>query len=106
VTPVHTPRGRPDARMCERCPPRFLWHELRVLRPAAVVIFGRDAFNALDGHKRLKWRCGTSLCRGTLSYDDDCSASVFWLPHPTASDWGDGQEALIRSLRRKPLASG
>ncbi len=104
-TPVDSviDRGKPSAQMCLRCPPPFLWNEFRALRPGTVVAFGRDAYNALHGREGVRWRCGTYLCRGMLEYDSNRQADLLWVPHPVASDWPQGQSALVRGLRRRPL---
>ncbi len=96
-------RGRPTRTMCHRCPQRFLWPELADLAPRVLVVFGRPAYEELNRADGVRWRCGTYLCRGTLQYGDNGQAILLWVPHPSASDWPQGQAALVRSLRRKPL---
>lgn len=107
-TPVDTAvrRGSPTGAMCERCPPRFLWKELDVLRPSVLVVFGDRAFRELNGQKGVNWRCSDDYCRGTLKYGDGDPVQLLWLWHPSnLGKWLRSQKALVRSLQRKPLSS-
>jgi hypothetical protein len=95
-------RGAPAAQMCRRCPQRFLFDELRVLGPGALVIFGQDAFDAISVHGGVHWRRNRDyFCRGTFQFGDGAS-ELFWLPHPSGSNWSRGYPTLIRSLRSRP----
>lgn len=105
-TPVDPPvkGGAPSSAMCERCPPGFLWKELDILLPHVLVAFGDDAFKALDARDEVKWRCGADHCRGTLDYGSGGQAILLWLWYPSRlGKWKRSQEALVRSLQRKPL---
>ncbi len=106
-TPVDTAvdGGAPTAVMCERCPQRFLWQEIDVLRPSVVVAFGLDAYNVLEAQQGVTWRRGANYCRGALAYGADC-ADLLWVWHPSRlGKWRQGQEALPRSLRHRPLGA-
>ena len=95
-------RGAPSKEMCRRCPERFLFPELRVLRPGALVSFGQDAFDAISVHGGVRWTRNMGyFCRGTFEFAGS-SAELFWLPHPSGPNWTKGYPSLIRSLRRRP----
>ena len=94
-------RGAPSKEMCRRCPERFLFQELRVLRPGALVMFGQDAFDAISVHGGVRWRRNKGyFCRGTFEFAGG-GAELFWLPHPSGPTWTKGYPSLIRSLRRR-----
>jgi hypothetical protein len=95
-------RGAPSAQMCRRCPLRFLFQELKVLQPGALVIFGQDAFDAVSEHGGVRWRRNRGyFCRGTFDFAD-AAPELFWLPHPSGSTWSRGYPTFIRSLRSRP----
>lgn len=95
-------RGAPSDEMCERCPPRFLMHEVDVLRPGVLVAFGSPAHRALNQRADVTWRQLAYLCRGSLQRGRQTIA-LFWRPHPSHPDWSHGQRSLVFSLRRRPL---
>jgi len=96
-------RGAPSRSMRQHCPPRFLYREIEVLQPVAVIGFGNDVYFALEAMPEVHWRSGSDyLCRGTLRTGEH-QATVLWLPHPTTGRWPRGQQALIRSLRAKRI---
>lgn len=105
-TPVdrHKERGSPSDAMCGLCPPRFLFRELAVLRPGAVIVFGNAAHRTLNSLPQVRWRNNPHHCRGDLHLDDH-SCQIFWLPHPSGSHWGSGQRGLVRSLKRRPAGT-
>jgi hypothetical protein len=95
-------RGAPSAQMCRRCPQRFLFQELNVLQPGALVIFGQDAFDAMSDHGGVRWRRNSGyFCRGTFEFAD-AAPELFWLPYTSGSTWSRGYPTLIRSLRSRP----
>jgi hypothetical protein len=106
-TPVDTAvaGGAPTSVMCERCPQRFLWKEIDVLRPTVVVGFGCATYKVMEGHPGVTWRCGANHCRGILDYGAGCAA-LLWVWHPSRlGKWRQSQKALVRSLRHRPLGA-
>jgi uracil-DNA glycosylase len=96
------PRGEPTKEMCRRCPRLFMFEELQVLAPGALVVFGQDAFDAISEHGGISWRRNRGyFCRGTFELDDGRAAELFWLPHPSGSNWTKAYPTLSRSLRAR-----
>lgn len=98
-------RGTPSPTMCQRCPDRFLLAELRALAPGALVMLGHDAFRAMNNRSEVRWRSLRDYYgRGTLSLLDQ-EVELFWLPHPSGSQWTHGHESLVRSLRARRVGA-
>ena len=98
-------RGSPSATMCERCPDRFLLAELEVLEPSVLVMFGYDAFRAMNNRSEVRWRSQRDyFARGTWASPGQ-EAELFWLPHPAGSQWSYGYDSLIRSLRGRRVGT-
>lgn len=94
-------RGTPSAEMCNRCPDRFLLSELRVLAPGALVMFGHDAFRAMNHRPEVCWRSLLDhFGRGNLELPGRVT-ELFWLPHPSGAQWTNGYDSLLRSLRAR-----
>jgi hypothetical protein len=94
-------RGKTTDAMSERCPGRFLVHELEVLQPAVVVALGRQPREALERLGDIELTVHESAFRyGNLPVAGR-TASCFALPHPSARppvEWEAGYAELGRYL--------
>jgi Uracil DNA glycosylase superfamily len=100
-------RSLPTAAMTENCPATYLADEVRLLRPRAVVLMGQQAgarFRALYGYRESDVR-GTNFGRGTADIAGR-KVQVLRCAHPSAypRSWVPSYEALIESLRERPLS--
>jgi hypothetical protein len=93
-------RSTPTPAMVAECPSFLLSDELERLRPAAVVGFGLDVYDALgrlgaiaDGGDYLAW--GRFETRGR-------QIPVFWLYHPSGRYWSHSHAALLAHLDLTP----
>jgi hypothetical protein len=98
-------RGTPLKPMPINCPPRFLRHELDVLRPGVLLVYGAvpaAAIRALGSEHEVQ-RPGKRFRRMSLRFDD-WAATAFMLTHPAHSGWDHDHGQLRASLAESAIA--
>ncbi len=92
-------RSSPKPEMLSHCPSAFLARELAVLRPGALLAYGRPAEGALRSVGQLSLRPAVDgFRRGTLIHGAE-KQEVFLLTHPAHPGWHRAHGALLASLR-------
>jgi hypothetical protein len=93
----------PTAAMWGNCPPRYLLHELEILRPRVVVAIGvpvGEWVRRLLGVDKLHVdRPGLRRGRGLLVGEE---VDVICLNHPSFGNWKPSREALLTTLESAP----
>ncbi len=97
-------RSSPTAEMVKQCPSLFSSEELRILKPRVIIALGNPAFAAFSSLDVVWSQTGEHFWRGELTLDERVTA--LWLYHPTSRGglWPASQQALVKSLRAKPIA--
>lgn len=100
--------GAPKAPMFANCPPRFLHHELRVLRPATILAFGNHARDGVMSTATLLAPADSNrdLGRATIEIDGT-RVELLRVAHPASHGdrWRRSLASLVESLRERPLSS-
>jgi hypothetical protein len=98
-------RGTPLRPMRINCPPRYLRHELEVLRPGVLLVYGRVAAAAILtlGSEHDVQRSGKRFRRMALRLDQ-WACTTFMLTHPAHGGWRTDHELLRASLADRPVA--
>ena len=91
--------GAPKAPMFVNCPPRFLHHELRVLRPATIVAFGNHARDGVMSAATLLAPADSNRDLGQATIEiDGTRVELLRLAHPAATGTAGGAASRV-SLR-------
>lgn len=94
--------SRPTAAMQRRCPSRYLSHEISVIRPSTLLVYGVAARRAVGKLGALTLTESTQrFRRGTLQLTD-FSCEVFFLRHPAHGGWHHAHRELVASLEERP----
>jgi uracil-DNA glycosylase len=98
-------RGTPLRPMRINCPPRYLRHELDVLRPGVLLVYGRVAAAAILrlGSEHDVQRSGKRFRRMALRLDQ-WACTTFMLTHPAHGGWRTDHKLLRASLADRPVA--
>jgi hypothetical protein len=100
-------RGTPLRRMAINCPPRYLRHELDVLRPGVLLVYGRvpaAAMRQLADNVHGIQRPGKRFRRMSLRFDR-WTCTAFMLTHPAHGGWHPDHALLRVSLTQQPIAA-
>jgi hypothetical protein len=95
-------RSSPTAAMQRNCPARFLAAELEVLRPGALLVYGRAAANAVARIGTLELVDDQRRFQRATVRADGWHGEAFMLTHPAHGSWYPAQRALLASLAAKP----
>lgn len=96
-------RSTPTPEMNERCPPKFLRAELRVLRPRVLLAYGRPVLEALGNLAKIDpLETGRRFRRARLRFDD-MEVTVFFMTHPAHGGWHVAHRELLASLQATPV---
>lgn len=100
-------RSSPTGEMNRNCPPQFLKKELEVLRPSALLAYGRPTHGALfelGGLVVEEDVAASGFRRAALRVGVD-GISVFLMTHPASAGWHRSRRELVASLKRRPVSS-
>lgn len=93
--------------MKSNCPPRYLRRELAVVRPAALISFGQEAWRAVEVIGKIDESVGgEDFSRSTVRVDE-VSFEMVWLHHPSSVGylWQRSFDLLLTNLRRHPITA-
>jgi hypothetical protein len=98
-------RGTPLRQMAINCPPRYLRHELDVLRPSVLLVYGRvpaAAMRGLADSVEVAERAGKRFRRIGLRFGG-WTCTGFMLTHPAHGGWHRDHALLRMSLAQQPI---
>ena len=93
--------------MNRNCPPRYLRRELAVLRPAALIGFGLETWNAVKRIGEIDESVGCDDFSRSAVRLDGLAFEMMWLHHPSSvgDRWQRSFELLLDNLAEQPVAA-